>query len=315
MGRAASSIQHALLTAATAAVALLALACPRQDLAPPAPSAALPLPELRRLSVDTGGYSGLSDLTVDGDGQFWSVPERGRVLLQLSLGAAAPAVVGAPVPIAGLGGGVDTEGLAWMGPGAFAIGTETHSSRGSDDVLIATVQQGQATITERIPLPYSLWGLQAEPNRGIEGVCYVDGHLIAASETTGLRDGKRFAPLARYDAASRTWIPSQLLLSTTRGKISALACRNLPAEQRVEVLAIERHYDVSRLLRFRLSPKAPGGDITPTVLVDFGTNVANVPNLEGVSWGTGDTLFVLSDNDSGGAAGPTQAFVFANGAR
>ncbi|KAK1548687.1 hypothetical protein Q3G72_016868 [Acer saccharum] len=266
---------------------------------------------VRRFEVETGPYSGLSDLTTDVRGHFWSVPERDRVLLRLHLEGPQPGVDAPPIAITGISNDLDTEAIAWLSEDKFAIGTESQSAqRASDDVLLVTVQGDSATVTNRIALPYSLWNMTAARNQGIEGLCYAGGHLIAAGETVGLTsEGRRFAPVGRFDTSKNAWMPFSLLLTSETGKISALACRQDPADSRITVLAVERHFGVAKLLRFAVPTSGEGGPITPEVIVDFARVIEGLPNYEGVAWSLQNDIYMLTDNNMGIEIGPTEGVV------
>ncbi|HET6344005.1 MAG TPA: esterase-like activity of phytase family protein, partial [Myxococcota bacterium] len=231
-----------------------------------------------------------------------------RHLLRLNLTQNAPGIDGAPIPLDGVPAAADVESVTWLSEGKFAIGTETQKAhRPSDDVFLVSVEKGRAKVTSRIPLPYKLWDLDAKANDGIEGLCNAAGHLIAGAEPVGrLPDGKRFAPIGRWDPATKSWTPFKLRLTSHIGKISGLACRTEKGDTKITVLAIERHFGVSRLLRFTLPESGPGDVIIPEVLVDFGRVIDAVPNLEGTTWSPQGDIFVLSDNNMGFVTGPTQ---------
>src|SRR6185436_11229475 len=63
-----------------------------------------------------GAPPGMSDLTVDDRGVLWAISERDRVVLEIELGK--PPVHHA---LDGVPDGIDTEGIAWLGDGRFAI--------------------------------------------------------------------------------------------------------------------------------------------------------------------------------------------------
>lgn len=266
---------------------------------------------VRRFEIETGPYSGLSDLTTDARGHFWSMPERDRVLLRLHLEGPQPGVDAPPISVTGIPDALDTESVTWLSENKFAVGTESQAPhRKSDDVLLVTVQGDSAVVTNRIAMPYELWGMTGARNQGIEGLCYAGGHLIAASETVGLmHDGHRFAPIGRYDSSKNSWMPFSLLLTSETGKISALACRQDPADNRMTVLAIERHFGVAKILRFSLPTTGEGGVITPEVLVDFARVIEGLPNYEGVGWSLQGDIYMLTDNHMGIEMGPTEGVV------
>lgn len=263
---------------------------------------------VRRFVIDTGENTGLSDLTIDSSGHFWSAPERQRVILRLNLTQQHPAVDDAPIPVEGIEDGYDTESITWVSEGKFYVGTETQQwHRAVDKIFAVSVEGGRAHVTGHIDFTYKLWGVQPRSNDGLESVCYAGGHLLAASESTGkLPDGKRFAPLGRYDFTSKTWTPFQVQLTSGIGKLSAMTCRYNAANKRLEFLAVERHFGVSHLLHFSMGESEAGTLIKPEVLVDFGRVIDAVPNFEGVAWSPAGDIFLISDNDMGFVTGPTQ---------
>lgn len=266
---------------------------------------------VRRFEVETGPYSGISDLTRDARGHFWAIPERARVLLRMHLEGAQPGVDAEPITISGIPDALDTESLAWLSDSKFAVGTESQAAhRRSDDVLLLTVQGNTATVTNRIAFPYTLWDMTAGRNQGIEGLCYAGGHLVAAGEPVGrLPDGGRFAPIGRFDYSKDAWTPFSLQLTTATGKISALSCHQDPADSRMTVLAIERHFGVARLLRFYLPATGDGQTVTPEVLVDFARVIEGLPNYEGVAQSLQGDIYMLADNLMGIEMGPTEGIV------
>jgi hypothetical protein len=265
-----------------------------------------------RSSVELGAFKGISGLTGDADG-LWAVPERDRALLPVALDGPHPGLRAAAVPLAGVPAEMDTESIAALGGGRFALGTETpRPGRASDDILFVTVDGGAARVVDRVALSYAPWGLAAEPNRGIEGLCFAAGRLLAASESRGtLAGGGRFAPLARWDETSRAFTAFRLRLTSSTGKVSALACRPTADGRSLEVLAVERHFGVARLLGFSVPRDGPGGELAPAVLLDLVAAVPRIPNFEGVAFAGGDRVALISDNDYGGVTGPTEALLLA----
>lgn len=263
---------------------------------------------VRRFVIDTGENTGLSDLTIDRGGHFWSAPERQRFILRLNLTQEHAGVDDAPIPLEGIPDGYDTESITWISDGKFYMGTETQKwHRPVDKIFAVSVEGGRAHVTGHIDFPYSVWGVQARSNDGLESVCYVNGHLWAASESTGtLPDGKRFAPLGRYDAASKTWTPYQVQLTSRIGKLSAMNCRVETTTHRLEFLAVERHFGVSHLLHFSIDENDPSRLVKPELLMDFGRVIDAVPNYEGVAWAPSGDIYLISDNDMGFVTGPTQ---------
>ena len=270
-------------------------------------------------SVELKGLSGLAS---DASGGYWAVPERQRWLARLDLEQPIPTgVVGALLPIDGVPDGTDTEALAVLGPDRFALGTETLlPMRASDDILVVERRGERAAVTERIPLPYSLWGMRAEVNHGIEGLCAASGVLVAGVETKLARVGGGWdAPLGVYDLTTRTWTAWRLPLAGDEGALSSLDCKagDPGSASTLRVLAVQRNKRATFLHGFEL-PLAKAGAIpragaaaTLRVLwtLDLKSAHPDLPNLEGVAW-LGERDFVLvSDNDYGGITGPTEAVV------
>jgi hypothetical protein len=276
-----------------------------------------PAASLRRFNLEIGDYRGISDLVRDANGSFWAIPERQRALLQLRLAGDHPGLESTPVPVRGMSTDVDFESLACLPDGRFVAGTETQrSNRSSDLICILRIDQGVAHVTDQISMPYKLWDdMRAHANDGIEGLCAVDSFLFAAVESAQMSSsGQRYAPLGRYHLDKKTWETFGIQLSTRIGKVSAITCRPDPQDaKRIELLAIERHFGVSRLLRVRI-PMAKDNSTTPTLLIpevviDFTRYYASVPNLEGLAWASNGDLYIISDNDFGRVSGPTQVLV------
>lgn len=325
-------LRIALTAAAVASTGCLGFSHhPRQH---PLPAAAEQV-GLRRVEVEAGRYIGLSDLSAerlaDGSRRLWLVPERQRALLQLEAprADAAPHAPGtgdavsrpqllqarpAARSIEGVPPYLDTESLAALGGGRFALGTEAPwPNRTHDDVLFVTLQAGVARVTHTVPFVYAPYNLLGGSNAGIEGLCSDGVVLLATSETSGeLAAGGRYAPLGRLGGADKAFVPYRLQLTSPTGRISALACR--PTEHAggsaTEVVAIERHYGVARLLHFVL-PHAlpPGALLRPQVALDLEPLVRPLVNYEGVTWLDNGDLLLVADNSIGFATGPTEGLV------
>lgn len=294
-------------------LALLLGACRTPD-SPTTPIEA-PTAVLRaRVRLDVGRVTGLSGMATDDSGRLWAVPERRRVLLALRQVDSRTFERVAQQPIAGIADGVDTEALAWLGENRFALGTETQRPRRSqDDILIAETGPSSVTITGRITFSYRPWGLRAEVNRGIEGLCHSGGKLLVAVETVARVGNERWGPVGLFELANERWSHYRLRLRTPTGKLSSLACRERGSA--LEVLAVERHYGVSRLLRFVVGRDGEAQDIVPTEVADLGALIEGVPNMEGVGWMPDGGVAILVDNDTGGVTGPTEIILIDLSAR
>jgi hypothetical protein len=264
---------------------------------------------LEPLSVSLDAYQGLSGLALDGDGHLWSIGERQRRLVEMEIRDNQLLSI-RERPLTGVPRGVDIESLAWSGEFLF-LGTERHAPGAADSLLQARVDSTGATVIGTLPLDYQAIGLSASVNQGIEGLCAAEGMLVAAIEAVlENTDGGRLAPVAVFDHAQSRWRFHRVRLTSTTGKLSALACRATGAE--LEVYAIERHFGVSRLIRFSL-PLRPQGVPSPkpttaVVVVDLTDQIDAVVNLEGMAWVSPDIMLLLSDNQWGRSLTETRAF-------
>lgn len=251
---------------------------------------------------------GLSGLEVRGN-RVWAVAERDRFIFEFKVEGDALQLV-KKTPVAGIEDNTDTEALARLHDGKFILGTERHvDQRDSDALLVVKLIEGRYGVSDVIQLPYQQWGIQAEDNRGIEGVCAV-GHLVlTAVESTPLHEGKRYAPLARYDLDTKAWTPFRVWLSTEKGMISSLACRDFGDS--AEVIAIERHYGIGKVLRFVVPKQGSAQDISPEVLLNYAAFAGKsaVPNFEGIDWLGGKRIVLMSDNQTKTVDGPTLVWI------
>ncbi len=269
-----------------------------------------PLPagfELYRAAVEA--MAGVSGLTADGSGTLWAVSERPPQLLALAYEGDKLTLGGPPLPLTGLDPELEAEAIAAIGDHEFVVGTERVGKRSSDQLLWIKVSRGRARVVNVIAIPYGLWAMAAKDNQGIEGVCFAAGRLVVAVEAVLRQETKRYAPIAVYDVAAGTWRAARLALSTRRGKISGLACAKR-GQDRIDVLAIERHFGIARLLRFSIPGallKAQSPEpmtLTAKVQLDLHPFVKPLPNFEGLAL-RGNRMFVVTDNHYQTVTGPT----------
>jgi hypothetical protein len=244
---------------------------------------------------------GMSDLTLDDRGVMWSIAERNREVLELELGKP-------PIrhPLDGVPLGIDTEGLAWLSDGHFAIGAEG-AAEPTAAIMFGELRMGHLVITRTRKLINADLGIELTINHGIEAVCGRGDELLAASETVGrLPDGSRYAPLVRLHGDELTI--TKVKLTTDSGKLSALDC-SFDGDGTAEVIAIERHFGVSRILRFTV--KRDDAEVTPTVELDLHPILQDALNLEGIVRLRDGRWVLINDNQhSKGANGGTQLLVF-----
>ena len=278
-------------------MALTLLACVGCEKKKPEPSG-----PGRIVALDTE-VAGLSGLTRDEHGAFWAAAERGDSVLRID-----PATMGiTQYPVVGLSEGIDLEALTWVDGTRFVLGTETQESGRSRDLILDGRIEGQTfKVTPIGHLDYVHWQMTARNNHGIEGACQVKGVLVFATELALDDRGRRWAPLGVFDPATQRWTAHRVALSTEDGKLAALDCREL--EGSIEVLAVERHYGVARLLRFSV-PRGEGQSIEPRVVTDLSKLVAPMPNFEGLIWQEDGSVVLLTDNQyRGSAGGPSRLY-------
>ncbi len=269
------------------------------------------------LTVEGLTENGYSGLTPAADGGFWTVAELGG-LQHLAwdepartLRADAP-----PLPLVGLAPGLELESVGFLKPGLLLFGTERDEQRSSDVVLQGQVEDGHVKLLAQVLVPYDLWSIQARSNQGVEGACVGSDDVVVAIETAWV-DGDRWGLLGRHDPETGAWQGYRIQLTTKTGKLSDISCRKGPIPGTIDILAIERHFDVARLLRVTLPPWDPatslerGPATAPEVvdarmIVDLAALLGEAPSFAGVAW-LGDTAWLLTDNHYGRVTGPTEA--------
>ncbi len=283
--------------------ALVLVACGREPAPPPraVPDTAAPQPVTLTLDTDPG----LSDLALAPDGALWTVSERGRSAYRLVLDGDAVASIDR-FELHNLADGLDVEAIAVIAEGRFALGTETHGA-GAAAVWFASLADGALEARGGFDLPASLVGIEIADNKGVEGICADGATTIAAIETViEERAGARFAPVIaqRTDVARDLVAPDvhRVRLTSANGKLAALHCTF--GEQAIDVLAIERHYDVSRIVAFTL-PRIGGTTVDATVVRDV-TELGATRNFEGVVRLPDGRLALIVDNQSGTIKGPSE---------
>jgi hypothetical protein len=259
---------------------------------------------LTRVEISDQEVRGISGLARSPDGTLWAVGERDRQLLALSPSDGRTI---SRRTIDGVDRGVDLESMAWLGESRIAIGTEAGGNgHASDTIYIVEIETEHARVIDRLELPYDRWGMTSHGNAGIEGLCHAGSTLLTAIEAPVRRDGKQLAAIGRYDMERGTWTALWVERTTAAGKLSALDCR--VEGDRLDVLAVERHYLVSRLLRFAV-PMAGGSEpIVPEMVLDLAPYKRYTDNFEGIVRLGDESAALIIDNDSGGFSGPNALF-------
>lgn len=248
--------------------------------------------------------AGISGSAWGDGGELYAIAERERRLVVFAERDGEWKVV-RTLPVVGIPSGLDTESLAYLGKGRFAVGTESlDPRRSSDRIFWLQVKHDRAVIEGGVELPYRLWNLSARPNKGIEGLCAAGPYLVAALEQSEEVNGARYAPLAvaRLEAPEE-WTPHRVRLTSKTGKISGLHCT--PSHDGVQVLALERHYGTCQVLRWAMPPLKTGlweptVVLTPFSLLGERRDVERRPNFEAVVQDDSGRMILLSDNHTRG---------------
>ncbi len=284
------------------------------------PHAPASLVSATRTVIAAPNLTGLSDLTVDDDGMLWAVAERTRALVRMKPDGSDLRLV----PLVGVSVRLDVEGLAWLGDGRFALGTESDDPRRTSDLLLfARLVEGgtRARIERSIAIDYGRWPLRPKGNQGLEGVCRAGSALVVAVESVSGSDDRRFAPVAVRQLSAGPWTPYLVRLTTRTGKLSALSCRIASGRgEAIDVLAVERHFGVARLIRFELPPagaaptapvttpagpeQPPPARIVPVLVADLAELLQHQENFEGLVWDGERDIALIVDNDWARVTGP-----------
>jgi len=270
-------------------------------------------PRVVRSTLQTNGVKGMSGVSATATpGVFLAVAERRPLVLTLRLDASGELVLAkSPTPLVGLPEGLDLESITRLDATRYAIGTEIRRQRSSEgSVMIVELGEDEARVLKRVELPYALWNLRANENEGLEGMCAAGPHVLVGVETVATGDdGIRRAPLALGTLEMSGWTPMWLRLSTETGKVSSLEC--WVEQGHIELIAIERHFGVGRLVWFRLPVDdiAPNTTLEPYRVVDLTPHIHPLPNLESIVRLDSDTVLLVSDNQGTTTSGPTFVFV------
>jgi hypothetical protein len=243
--------------------------------------------------------SGLSGLTADDRGELWAVPEDDRFLVAIEPARGRVRTL----PLEGVPPGVDLESIAWLPDGRFAVGSERDGDRDADLLFLVARTDDRARVVARLEASYRPLGMRARDNHGVEGLCAAGATLLWGGEPVRENGARRQAPLGRIelDTGRQAWFA--LRLTTPTGKLSALDCQRHNGA--LEVLAVERHFGVSRLLGFRIPDAASGGELVPVLRADLAALVPEGLNFEGVARWRGQVALVV-DNAWRTISGPNQ---------
>jgi hypothetical protein len=208
-----------------------------------------------------------------------------------------------PIPIDGVDADLDVEGLAFIDDQTLVFATEADYARDSEKVLFARFARSEVSVFRLVEFDYEAYGLIPARNRGLEGICVAGDQIVAASEMVGEVGAHRWSPVATYDLVEEAWTPYRVFATSDTGKLSGLTCERVDGE--LEVTAIERHFDLLHVVRFRLD--GTGGDVQAEVIGDLRPGFAETPpNFEGIEQAGPGVYFLITDNDWRGVRGPTE---------
>lgn len=241
--------------------------------------------------VDALGVSGSCNDGVD----TWLIAERNHKLLRVDTNNRVTSI-----EISGIPDAVDLEGLACK-DGRFYISTESSvKNRTGDLVLVVDIQGNAGKVSEVITMHYPP-GMEAQDNQGLEGLCIAGDWLIAAGEILQKDSaGNRQAPILRQRIGEDNTFMHWVNLTTDTGKISGIDCR-MKADK-VEVFAVERHFEVCRLLQFDLGDEPS----EPKRVVELAHIIREGENFESLLVDDEGYSRLSNDNQYTTITGPTE---------
>ncbi len=247
-----------------------------------------------RIALEHEHAVGISGSCGDEDVR-WLVAERNGHLLRVDRTSEITSIA-----IEGVPPGHDLEGLA-CGEGRFFISTETEEvGRTKDRVLVVEVEVDIARVVDTLIFQYPA-PMKAGVNQGLEGLCIAGGWLIAAGEILRTNTaGVRQAPILRQKIGETDTFLHWVNLSSRTGKISGLDCRERGGI--IEVFAIERHFEVSRVLQFELSSAASES----RTIVDLAHLIRESENFEALVVGSDGRVWLGNDNQYKTITGPSE---------
>jgi hypothetical protein len=238
---------------------------------------------------------GISDLTLDDQGHVWAIAERDRIATEMT-----PDGKTIKDHIVAIPDGIDTEAIAFLGDGRFAIGTEGADAPTASIVFAKLDEHGTLQKVSARELTNADLGVTLTKNHGVEAVCGHGDELLAAIETVGKDDHGRYAPLVHLRGDQLT--VGKLRLTSDVGKISALACAWKP-DGSDDLRADQRHYKVTRILHGTLA--AGAADVAPAVEIDLEPVLHDSLNVEGLIVLPDGHLEAVNDNQGSTVSGPT----------
>ncbi len=298
--------------ASTVAIMLGACGQPAPPAASPPPpphDAAAVAASLGEVVIELASDPGLSDLALAPDGSLWTVAERGQAAFRIVLDGDRLGSL-ERVAITGLPAGVDLEAIDVLEGGGLILGTEGHDVGAAGVWLASPAADGSMTATALLAIDGARLGLTVQANHGVEGVCALAGPLtvVAAIETVEEQGGVRLAPVLvqQLDTPGARPMPAlhRVRLTSPTGKLSAIDCTPSPRGDGVDVIAIERHFEVTRIVGFHLPARPGAAPVEATVVLDLAT-MARGRNFEGLARLADGRLALVVDNQWKTIDGPS----------
>jgi hypothetical protein len=247
---------------------------------------------------------GESDLTLDDHGKIWAIAERDRVASEIELHGLTAKVTAHPVD--GVPAGNDTEAITWLGGTKFALGIEGQEEPTAGILFAELRPDGHLVVTGTRMLTSDEMGVELQNNHGAEAICGKGDDLVVGIEERGrFPDGTRWAPLVRIKNGQLAL--AKLHLTSDTGKLSAMDC-HFADDGSIDILGIERHYGVERILHATLAAGAT--DVKSTIELDLGPVIHDTYNLEGIVRLADGRWVLVNDNQSKTIDGPTKLLVF-----
>lgn len=253
------------------------------------------------VTIDLDTAPGLSGLDVGDDGVLWTVAERDgaayRIVLDHDRVASLARVPLEPAPRA------DLESIDVVGTGVFFFGLEG-AQADSAAFVSGLITEDDTSIGVMRPTPLRPHAKRVlEANKGVEGVCSGDTIRLFAFEAVVDEDGARFAQVEVHRPDTPA-VHHRVRLTTRTGKISGLDCRPAAGATSVDVLAIERHFEVTRIISFPIDLTGPS-TVDAVVVRDL-ADVADGRNFEGIARLPDGRIALVTDNQWRTIEGPSQ---------
>jgi hypothetical protein len=256
-----------------------------------------PPPAGDAIVLDTA--DGLSGLSVAADGALWTVAERARTAYRIVLDGDAVGSI-EPIVIEGIPDELDLESIEAASDRVFLLGTEGNGTAAAQ-VWIAD-RTGDRLVARATPTAIDPATHVIDPNHGVEGICGTERTGAVALETVIDEGGRR---LGQVDLLRDGVVTVQRVVMTSKtGKISGIDCEI--AADRVEVLAIERHFETTRIIRFTLRGEA---EPVAAELVRDLAELAKGRNFEGLARLSDGRIALVTDNQWKTIEGPSQLVI------